>query len=93
MHRLFDPLLDGTGRPENGLDWKTSLQEPAAVRGIGPPEYSVEESGPDHAKQFVALARVAGEELGRGVGSSKKEAEQQAAAEALAALESDTSGG
>jgi len=87
--RLFNPLLEGTGKPHSGLDWKTSLQESAASKGIGPPEYAVEESGPDHAKEFVAVAWVSGRRLGEGVGTSKKEAEQQAAAQALAALEAE----
>ncbi len=88
--RLFEPLLAGTGQPHSGLDWKTSLQESCALRGLGPPEYLVVESGPDHAKEFIAEARVGGEHLGRGVGTSKKEAEQQAAAEALASLEGNS---
>jgi ribonuclease-3 len=86
VHQLFEPLLAGAGEPLNGLDWKTSLQESSASRGFGPPEYTVEESGPDHAKHFVASAWVGGKHLGEGFGSSKKEAEQQAAAKALAAL-------
>ncbi len=81
--RLFEPLLDGTSQGLGGLDWKTSLQESSAGRGSGPPEYEVAESGPDHAKQFVAVVIVGGERLGEGVGSSKKEAEQQAAEQAL----------
>jgi ribonuclease-3 len=85
--RLFETLLSGTGDPHSGLDWKTTLQEAVASRGIGPPEYSVVESGPDHAKEFIAVAWVAGARLGEGVGSSKKEAEQQAAAVALRELE------
>jgi len=85
--RLFEALIAGTGQPHSGLDWKTSLQESCALRGLGPPEYVVVESGPDHAKQFVAEAWVGGERLGEGVGTSKKEAEQQAAAGALTSLE------
>jgi ribonuclease-3 len=61
------------------LDWKTALQELTAARGLGVPEYAIAESGPDHAKRFAASALVAGQALGEGVGSSKKEAEQQAA--------------
>ena len=64
VHRLFEPLLAGAGEPHNGLDWKTSLQESSASRGFGPPEYTVEESGPDHAKHFVAV-RVGGREAAR----------------------------
>jgi ribonuclease-3 len=87
--RLFAPLLAQAGSPHSGLDWKTSLQEAAAGRGIGPPEYVVQESGPDHSKEFVAIVSVSGRRLGEGVGTSKKEAEQQAAAQALAALEAE----
>jgi ribonuclease-3 len=86
---LFDPLLSGARDGQGGFDWKTALQERSASRGLGPPEYSVEESGPDHAKQFVAQAWVGGRLLGEGVGTSKKEAEQQAAAGAFAVLEAD----
>jgi ribonuclease-3 len=86
VQRLFKTLLEGTGSPHSGLDWKTSLQEAVAVRGIGPPDYQVVESGPDHAKEFVAVVWVSGRNLGQGVGSSKKEAEQQAAALAMKAL-------
>jgi ribonuclease-3 len=86
---LFSPLLQEAGGRRSGLDWKTALQENAAVRGLGPPEYAVDESGPDHAKEFVAVVTVGGRQLGQGSGSSKKEAEQQAAAGALAALEAE----
>jgi len=79
VRRLFDPLLAESATRGAGLDWKTSLQELTAGELLGVPMYVVEESGPDHAKTFVAMARVAGEVLGRGEGRSKKLAEQQAA--------------
>jgi ribonuclease-3 len=79
VHRLFDPLLEAAARLGAGLDWKTSLQELAADSGRGLPEYLIGESGPDHAKTFVARVRVADKTYGQGVGRSKKEAEQQAA--------------
>ena len=82
VHRLFDPLMtDAAGRGA-ALDWKTSLQELTASRGLGVPEYRVEEAGPDHAKVFTAWAMVAGERYGGSEGRSKKEAEQRAAAAA-----------
>nr|MDT0665137.1 putative dsRNA-binding protein [Micromonospora sp. DSM 115978] len=59
-----------------------------ASLGLGPPDYEVDEAGPDHAKRFTARARVAGEVLGEGSGGSKKEAEQLAAAAAFKTLES-----
>ena len=88
VHRLFDPLLEEAAGRGAGLDWKTSLQEQTAGLGLGPPDYEVDESGPDHAKRFTARARVAGEVLGKGAGGSKKEAEQLAAAAAFKTLES-----
>lgn len=47
----------------------------------------VGESGPDHAKQFLVEVLVLGEPYGRGSGSSKKEAEEAAAIEALERLD------
>jgi ribonuclease-3 len=86
LHRLFDPLLADAASLGAGLDWKTSLQELTAGGMLGVPEYIVAESGPDHAKRFRAVARVAGVEYGAGEGRSKKEAEQQAAEAAWRAL-------
>ena len=86
IHGLFEPLLEAAAQLGAGLDWKTSLQELAASRSLGVPEYHVSESGPDHAKTFHATAVVAGEAAGEGDGRSKKEAEQRAAEQAWTAL-------
>jgi ribonuclease III len=60
-------------------DYKTALQELAQGNGLQLPEYSVvEEVGPDHDKMFVVEVKV-GSLSARGEGSSKKEAQQQAA--------------
>jgi ribonuclease III len=84
--RLFAGLLDESARLGAGLDWKTSLQELAASRSLGVPEYDVTESGPDHAKSFEATAVVGGRRVGVGEGRSKKEAEQRAAERAWRGL-------
>jgi ribonuclease-3 len=86
VHRLVDPVIDAAADLGAGLDWKTSLQELTAADELGVPEYSVAESGPDHAKEFVATALVGGTAYGTGHGRSKKEAEQAAAADAWRAL-------
>jgi ribonuclease-3 len=52
----------------------------------GLPEYVVEDSGPDHEKEFAARVIIGGQVLGTGVGRSKKIAEQQAAEAAYRAL-------
>jgi ribonuclease-3 len=82
VHRLFDPLIDEAATLGAGLDWKTSLQELTATAALGVPEYAVTETGPDHEKVFTAVVRVGGEAYGEGSGRSKKEAEQEAAANA-----------
>ncbi|MBU6213443.1 MAG: ribonuclease III [Actinomycetales bacterium] len=69
-----------------GLDWKSSLQELAAERGLAAPAYDIESEGPPHARLFTATVILDGERFGAGTGTSKKEAEQQAAAQAYAAL-------
>jgi ribonuclease-3 len=67
------------------LDFKSALQERLARRGRQVRYVVTEESGPPHDKTFEVEARVDGQVVGTGAGSSKKAAEQEAAAEALAA--------
>ena len=87
VRTLFADLLADAPRLGAGLDWKTSLQELSAARGLGVPEYRVTEEGPDHAKSFEATVLLAGASYGNGAGRTKKEAEQQAASAAFTAIE------
>lgn len=65
-------------------DYKTQLQEIVQQNPEEQLEYVlVKESGPDHDKHFVVEVRLNSNILSRGGGRSKKEAEQQAAREAL----------
>ncbi|OBI79649.1 ribonuclease III [Mycobacterium sp. E740] len=80
--RLFGELLDTAPTLGAGLDWKSSLQELTASRGLGAPAYLVTSTGPDHDKEFTATVVVSDTEYGRGVGRTKKEAELKAAAAA-----------
>ncbi|OBF92265.1 ribonuclease III [Mycolicibacterium flavescens] len=84
--RLFGDLLDTAPTLGAGLDWKSSLQELTASRGLGAPTYLVTSTGPDHDKEFTATVMVTDTEYGRGVGRTKKEAELKAAAAAWNAL-------
>jgi ribonuclease-3 len=86
VHRLFDPLLVEAATRGAGLDWKTSLQELGAARGLGAPSYLVADEGPDHAKTFTAAVVLSGTEYGRGAGRTKKAAEQEAAEAAWRSL-------
>jgi ribonuclease-3 len=68
-------------------DWKTLLQEHVQARHRTVPEYRLAgEEGPAHARMFTAEVWVEEEYLARGQGTSKREAEQQAARAALEAL-------
>jgi ribonuclease-3 len=84
--RLFANALTEAANLGAGLDWKTSLQELAAERSLGSPEYLVEESGPDHQKSFEAKVVLGDVAVGEGKGNSKKEAEQLAAEQAWTVL-------
>lgn len=65
-------------------DYKTTLQEIVQQNPEEKLEYVlVGESGPDHSKQFTVEVHLNSNVIGRGRGRSKKEAEQQAAREAL----------
>jgi len=87
---LFADLLSRAPKLGAGLDWKTSLQELTAERGIGVPVYEITATGPDHDKEFTATVLVGGNAFGVGVGRSKKEAEQKAASTAWSALSEAT---
>jgi ribonuclease-3 len=86
VHMLFDPLIAAASEMGAGLDWKTSLQELSAERGLGVPEYVIQDEGPDHMKTFTAQVRVGEDLYGNGIGRSKKEAEQAAAETAYGEL-------
>ena len=65
-------------------DYKTTLQEIIQKNPGEQLEYVlVNESGPDHNKHFVVEVHLNSNVIGKGGGRSKKEAEQQAAREAL----------
>ena len=68
-------------------DYKTELQEECQSRFGSLPRYTViGETGPDHQKVFEVTIEADGRSLGRGLGRSKKEAEQKAAGVALETL-------
>ena len=64
-------------------DSKTMIQEYAQAKGLEISYVTVGESGPDHMKTFEVEIRLGGKTAGRGRGGSKKNAEQEAAYEAL----------
>jgi len=87
LAHLFSPLLDQVEMPEQFRDYKSRLQELVQTRLKETPVYSIiDETGPDHDKTFKVELGI-GEMKSRGVGKSKKSAEQAAARKALELLE------
>ena len=76
---------------ERPVDYKSVLQERLARRAEVVAYRTVAEEGPAHDRSFIAVAEVAGQELGRGEGKTKKAAEQEAALHALDTLEAAAS--
>jgi len=79
-------------------NYKSALQEHLQAVRAGTPVYRVKsESGPDHRKKFLvevrlkAAANESGQPLARGTGSTKKDAEQDAARRALSRLRASES--
>lgn len=84
--------IESTGHStELLLDAKTRLQHLAQERWSATPVYCDESAGTPQRPAFTSRVAVAGRELGRGEGSSKKAAQQRAAQEALISLQASTS--
>jgi ribonuclease-3 len=87
---LRDQMLGGSSIG----DHKSALQELLQARKLGQPEYVVKaESGPDHRKRFLVEVFVAkngakSKPLARGLGNTKKKAEQESARRAITRLQS-----
>ena len=71
-------------------DPKTLLQEYTQAHFACTPLYRDEGEGPSHLRRFTSFVSVKGEALGTGTGPSKKAAQQEAAAQALAILQDRT---
>ena len=80
----FRPVLDQAAKSDINRDYKTKLQEETQARHKLVPQYKVtQEKGPDHDKVFQIQVSLKGKPLAFGSGKSKKEAEQDAARNAL----------
>ena len=87
LKAILFPKID-SGAFSHGMDHKTALQELLQRNGVVTIEYTVvDKRGPDHQREFVVEVNVEGDLFGKGVGRSKKAAEQAAAKVALDMLE------
>jgi len=85
--RVFAPELKELQEAPPAWDYKSELQQYCQAVHIALPRFEVVRSdGPDHRKEFEVEVFVRERPLGRGTGRSKKEAEQQAAQQALLAI-------
>lgn len=85
VYPFFEAELEAWEQGKIVKDYKSELQQMIQQSGVDTLTYVVVgTSGPDHAKTFEVEARMNSNIIGRGKGSTKREAEQNAAKEALA---------
>jgi ribonuclease III len=87
----FDPRIEYAVNTH--VDHKTELQERLARSGRAVSYIVVDVEGPPHDRNFTAAAVIDEQTLGTGRGTSKKDAEQAAAAQALEALSAEAADG
>jgi ribonuclease III len=81
---VFSDEVTHVGTAKYFGDFKSRLQNYCQSQRFELPRFDVQRAdGPDHCKEFEIAVIVQGAEAGRGVGSTKKEAEQMAARAAL----------
>ena len=82
VHAHWTPRLRSATTPPK--DSKTDLQEWAQKRGLPLPEYTeISRTGPDHEPEFVIQVSIEGEKPCSAHGTSKREGQQNAAAQML----------
>ncbi|MBS1113209.1 MAG: rnc [Nitrospirae bacterium] len=89
---LFQDKIGSVLKSGKFHDFKTELQEKTQLLFNSIPEYRmIKQEGKEHNKTFTVEVYIAGTKLGAGCGKSKKEAETNAAQEALRGLQTQDS--
>ena len=92
INKVFEPEIQLVKEGKGSKDYKSALQQVVLKNFKSIPTYKIiSEIGPDHKKHFIVEVLVLGKRYGIGSGSNKKTAEQAAAKEALAAIETTPS--
>tara|TARA_R110002072_G_scaffold150967_5_gene300056 strand:+ start:4045 stop:4788 length:744 start_codon:yes stop_codon:yes gene_type:complete len=87
LEPLIDPLIEAAVESGHQHNFKSVLQQHVQkLHGVSPSYHIIEEKGPDHDKLFHIGVQVNGESFEPSWGQSKKQAEQQAAMNALHAM-------
>ncbi|MBI3118690.1 MAG: ribonuclease III [Candidatus Hydrogenedentes bacterium] len=82
--RMFQDEFDRAHELDQAWDFKSRLQNYCQSKRIPLPQFVlVRSEGPDHRKEFEVEVVLRNAPMGRGRGTTKKEAEQNAAREAL----------
>jgi len=82
---IIEKEIAFASKDEMAYDYKTTLQQFVQAMGTEKLQYiCVKETGPDHAKTFEVEVKLSSNVIGKGIGKTKREAEQNAAKEALA---------
>jgi ribonuclease-3 len=89
---LLEERIERAADEPGDFDQKGLLQELTVRHGDGIPRYVVAGTGPDHDRQFEAVVFVSGVPRGTGSGGTKKDAEQEAARQALSELRAELRG-
>lgn len=89
----FKDLVQEVVEQKHPFDFKTTFQEICQERyGVLPEYHLTETSGPDHNRLFVMQLKVNSKVFGAGSGKNKKEAQQQAALQALEKIKKEQNG-
>ena len=84
VRRLLTPLIEEWGPEQEHIDYKSRLQEHVQAEQKVQPKYAIiNEEGPDHDRTFDVDVRAGDTLLGQGRGKSKRDAEKDAARNAL----------
>lgn len=86
VRRFLSPVVEEVLPRLDSFDNKTRLQELCSQLSLSAPKYESYGEGPEHEKTFTAEVVVDGRVRGRGIGRTKKSAEQMAAERALVDL-------
>jgi len=82
--KTLEPMIEEALKEHGSKDYKTTLQEVLQSKSDKKITYEIiDENGPDHDKVYTAVVKWDEEILGQGQGKNKKEAEQEAAKQAL----------
>jgi ribonuclease-3 len=87
VEKFIFPLLADPDALRQQSDPKTRILEVALAQKLGAVKYEITHEGPDHERVFTATLLIDGKASAVAVGKTKKAAETEAAALALAAIE------